>query len=89
MVTIYNNGVKCYQLLSLSAITDELLFVKDLGQNPYKALFFTQYGTDLENISLVHMTLWETMQCVNHIDACLCTCTAYNTPGFYGSLREC
>lgn len=41
MVTIYNNGVKCHQLPSLSAITDEMLFVKDLGQNPYKALFFT------------------------------------------------
>lgn len=40
MVTIYNNDVKCHQLPSLLAITDELLFVKDLGQNPYKALFF-------------------------------------------------
>lgn len=39
MVTIYNNDVKCHQLPSLLAITDEL-FVKDLGQNPYKALFF-------------------------------------------------
>lgn len=69
MVTIYNNGIKCHQLPSLLAITDELLFVKDLGKNPYKALFFTQYGTDLENISLVHTALMNTMQCVEHIDA--------------------
>lgn len=88
MVTIYNNGVKCHQLPSLLAITDELLFVKDLEQNPYKALFFTQYGTALENISLVHTALMDTMQCVDHIDACLCRCTAYNTPGYYGSLKE-
>lgn len=55
MVTIYNNDVKCHQLPSLLAITDELLFVKDLGQNSYKALFFSH-----SMVQILKIFLWIT-----------------------------